>query len=417
MRLLILLASTTMLAACGGAGPQSAGSSATPTGGTGGGTDNGTAHTFVDPTEAKTYTAVGSSHSYQSSVEDPGSAGQQRTVRQTRQNSQLYQGDATTVRNSNLTIAYDPRDAIFNVSFTNGLAGTSGASRFQDPLHRTDFGGAIEPQVGTPDLGSTMWNIQGVQYLESGSSNNVTQARPVVGEPAEFLFDLIDQTQAGSYDATTFFYQLPGTDTQYVTFAGYLRNTASVSYDGDTGLTTQTSTLERGAFAYGEVTANDDVPTSGTGTFDGTMLATMVFNDQPDITGNSDTYMQWIAGNASTSVDFGANTFSLSLDGLVGAPTFDGTSGQHSVLEGAGFFANGGGDINLVSAGGFFGQFNEAWFINPDSSRLDLVIAGSSINGAFYGPDAAELGGGYRIVGGTPDERIDILGTFVGKQP
>ncbi|WP_173203778.1 hypothetical protein [Sphingopyxis sp. BSNA05] len=79
------------------------------------------------------------------------------------------------------------------------------------------------------------------------------------------------------------------------------------------------------------------MPTSGTGTFDGTMLATMVFNDQPDITGNRDTYMQWIAGNASTSVNFGANTFSLSLDGSVGAPTFDGTSGQHSVLEGARF--------------------------------------------------------------------------------
>ncbi|MEH6660288.1 MAG: transferrin-binding protein-like solute binding protein [Parasphingorhabdus sp.] len=417
MRLLILLASTTMLAACGGAGPQSAGSSAPPTGSTGGGTGSGTVHTFVDPTEAKTYTAVGSSHSYQSTVQDPGSNGQQRTVGQTTQIAQLYQGDATTVRNSNLTIAYDPRDAIFNVSFSNLLAGASGASRFQDPLHRTNFGGAVEPQVGTPDLGSDMWDIPGVQYLESGSSSNVTQARPVVGAPAEFLFDLIDRTQAGSYDATTFFYQLPGTDTQYVTFAGYLRNKASVSYDGDTGLTTQVSTLERGAFAYGQITANDAVPTSGTGTFDGTMLATMVFNDQPDITGNRDTYMQWIAGSASTSVNFGANTFSLSLDGTVGAPMFDGSSGQHSVLDGAKFFANGGGDINLVSAGGFFGQFNEAWFVNPDNSRLDLVIAGSSINGAFYGPKAQEVGGGYRIVGGTPDERIDILGTFVGKQP
>ena len=95
----------------------------------------------------------------------------------------------------------------------------------------------------------------------------------------------------------------------------------------------------------------------------------------------------------------------------------DGTSGQHSVKENARFFANGGGDINLVNAGGFFGQFNEAWFINPDNRRLDLVIAGSSIDGAFYGPKAEEIGGGYRIVGGTPDQRIDILGTFVGKRP
>lgn len=420
MRLLILLASTTMLAACGGAGPQSAGSSAPPTGsgggGTGGGTDSGTTHTFVKPTEAKTYTAVGSSHSYQSTVQDPGSGGQQRSLRQTTQISQLYQGDATTVRNSNLTISYDPRDAIFNVSFSNGLAGTSGASRFQDPLHRTNFGGAIEPQLGTPNLESGPWNIAGVQYLQSGSSSNVVQSRPVAGAPDEFQFDLIDQEIAGSYDTTTFFYQKPGTDTQFVTFAGYLRNKASVSYDGDTGLTTQVNNLERGAFAYGQITPNDSVPTSGTGTFDGTMLATMVFNDQPDFNGNTDTYMQWIAGNASTSVDFGANTFSLSLDGRVGAPMFDGTSGRESVLEGAQFLANGGGNINLVTAGGFFGQFNEAWFVNPGGARLDLVIAGSSINGAFYGPQGQEIGGGYRIVGGTPDERIDILGTFVGKK-
>ena len=147
------------------------------------------------------------------------------------------------------------------------------------------------------------------------------------------------------------------------------------------------------------------------------MLASMVFNDQPDTIGNFDTYFQWIAGRATTNVDFGANTFSLSLDGTVGAPLFDGTSRQHTILQNAQFRANGAGDINLVSAGGFFGQFNEAWFVNPGGARLDMVIAGSSIDGAFYGPNAAELGGGYRIVGGTPDERIDILGTFVGKKP
>ena len=50
-----LLACTTMLAACGGAGPQTAGSAAPPSGGggTGGGTggtgSGGTGHTFVDP--------------------------------------------------------------------------------------------------------------------------------------------------------------------------------------------------------------------------------------------------------------------------------------------------------------------------------------------------------------------------------
>ena len=418
MRLLILLATTTMLAACGGAGPQAAGGSAPPTGtggdGTGGGGDGGggTAHTFVDPQDPKTYTAVGASHSYNYTVEDA-------IAPNAGQGGQLYQGDATTVRNSNLTIAYNPRDAIFDVSFNNGDAGTSAASRFQDPLHRTDFGGVIEPQIGTPNLGSAQFGIEGVNYLESGSSSNVFFAIP-----DEFVFGLADPALGGSYEGTTFFYQTPGTETQYVSFAGYLRNRATVTnveIENADGSTTeflrQNNQFERGAFAFGELTPNDQVPTTGTGSFEGTMLASMVFNDQPDTNGNTDTYFQWIAGRATTNVDFGANTFALSLNGTVDAPLFDGTSRQHSVREGAGFRANGGGDINLVSAGGFFGQFNEAWFVNPGGQRLDLVIAGSSIDGAFYGPNGAELGGGYRIVGGTPDERIDILGTFVGKQP
>lgn len=412
MRLLILLASTTILAACGGAGPQSAGSAAPGDGGTGtgGGNGSGETHTFVNPTEQKTYKAIGSTHSYQYEVVNAGDPG-------VRQGAQLYQGDAKTVRNTDLTVDYNPRDAIFDVSFTNGLAGTTATSRFQDPLHRTDFGGALEPQFGTPDLESANFGLQEINYLESGSGDNLVR-RP----GGEFIFDLIDTGAPGSYDVTTFFHQTPGTETQYVNFAGYLRNTAGVvqsdidNPDGSTTtILTQSNTFERGAFAYGELTPADDIPTTGTGSFEGAMVATMVFNDLPDALGNTDTYFQWIAGRADTAIDFGANTFSLSLDGNVGAPLFDGTSRAHSVLEGAQFRANGAGQIDLVAAGGFFGQFNEAWVVNPGGGRLDINIAGSSIDGAFYGPNGEEIGGGYRIVGGTPDERIDILGTFVGR--
>ena len=69
-----------------------------------------------------------------------------------------------------------------------------------------------------------------------------------------------------------------------------------------------------------------------------------------------------------------------------------------------------------------------------------VAIAGSTLNGAFYGPggspDKIEVGGGFRVVGGTgeevllsvptfsmyeartrvvggtPDQRIDIVGSF-----
>ena len=411
MRILILLASTTMLAACGGAGPQTAGSVAPPTGtGTSGSTSP---HTFVNPTEPKTYTAVGSTHSYSYKVKDAPDGGAS-------QFAQLYQGDATTVRNSNLSVAYNPRDAIFDVKFNNGLAGTTETKRFQDPIHRTDFGGQAGPQFGTPDLNSATYGLSGINYLEAGGSTNVVRV-----SPTEFIFDLVDPSSAGSYDVSTFFYQKPGTETRYVTFAGYLRNSMGLVQseidnpadpDNPIKILTQSNSFERGAMAYGQFTGNDNVPKTGTGSYNGSMLASMVFNDQPDRNGNFDTYFQWIAGRATTSVNFGANTFELSLNGKVGAPLFDGTSRQHTILEGATFNANGMGQIDLIKAGGFFGQFQNAWFVNPGSGRYDLFIAGSSIDGAFYGPNGEEVGGGYRIVGGTPDERIDILGTFVGKK-
>ena len=69
----------------------------------------------------------------------------------------------------------------------------------------------------------------------------------------------------------------------------------------------------------------------------------------------------------------------------------------------------------MINAGGFLGQINSASFVNPNSQRFDLTIAGSSIDGAFFGPIGQEVGGGFRIVGGVPDERIDIIGAFTGK--
>jgi hypothetical protein len=404
MRIFILLAGTALLTACGGAGPQSAGGTPPPSGG---GTGTGDAHTFVNPTEPKTYKGVGASHSYSYETSDITD----------RQGKQLYAGNADTVRDSDITIKYNPRDAIFDIEIAANSANVSANLRFQDPLHRTDFGGAINPQGGVPNL-----NTPGIQYLEAGSSNNVAFTGG-----SDIVPVLVDTSQGGSYDVSTFFYQKPGTATKYVTFAGFLRNQATISrvdipadqqVPGEpTFYTKQNVKLDRSVFTFGEVTANDKVPTRGTGSYEGAMLATMVYNDLPDATGNADTYFQWIEGTAKTEVDFGANLFTLAIDGTVRSPQLDlNTSGLFSIRGGASFNANGKGQIDLVRQGGFFGQFQQAWFVNPNGRRFDINIAGSSINGAFYGPNGEEVGGGYRIVGGTPDERIDILGTFVGRE-
>jgi predicted small lipoprotein YifL len=394
MRKLVLLAPLATLAACGGAGPQSVGSNAAPAGQPNSPSDS---HTFVNPTVQKTYSAIGGVHSYSYTTETGGEL----------QTGQLYAGDATTARNSGITVDYNPRDGIFAVKIEAPLANVQQTLRFQDPLHRTDFGGAVEPQTGTPRL-----SAQGVQYLEAGSTT-----QPVRFDPAQSTMVPVGEA-TGSFTASTFFYQKPGTTTKHVTFAGYLRNATNITEEigvGGVSRTLQNNTLERGAFVYGERTDNAAVPRTGTATFTGAMVASMVYNPALDDDGRTPTYFQWIEGTSRTTVDFGASSFTLDLAGTTFGPQFDAFTRKDLAPLGAGatFAASGAGRIDLVNAGGFLGQFNSA-SITFGGNTDTLNIAGSSIDGAFYGPAANEVGGGFRIVGGTPDERIDILGAFTG---
>ena len=394
MRKPIMLVSLATLAACSGGGPQSAGSNAVP----GGGTTPTSNHSFVNPTEAKTYAAIGGVQSYRYSTDE----------RDVGQYNQLYAGNASTARNSGITIAYNPRDAIFELTVKDTAGNVDKSIRFQDPAHRTDFGGTSEPQDGTPNVTG-----QDVRYLEVGSSSG----------PLRYDLSMSDTFPVGdngaSRDVSTFFYKKPGTTTQYVTFAGYVRNqTTAIDVENPDGSTylRQDHVLERAAFVFGERTGNSAVPRTGTATYTGDMLATMVYNPLID-NGVSDTYFQWIVGTATNNVDFGANSVTSTFTGTVDAPQYDIYTSRINVLNaGASFTASGTSAIDLVNTGGFAGQVNSASFAQG-GANIPVSIAGSSIDGAFYGPAAQEVGGGFRIVGGTPDERIDILGAFTGAKP
>jgi hypothetical protein len=414
MRLLIILLASSTLSACGGAGNQTVGSASTPaavggaTPGTGTGTTPSSGHTFVAPTEVKTYAGIGGVHSYKYTTNNIGAnplpVGVQGT---SSQYNQLYAGDATTARNSNISITYNPRDAIFDLVIAQPLGNVNQTTRFQDPAHRTDFGGASEPQEGVPNL-----PIAGVQYLQVGSGTG-TQAYDT---SQSTVFPI--GTDGASVTRSTFFTQKPGTATKYVTFAGFVRNaTTTIQVNPTTGASymEQNNTLERAAFAYGERSANSGVPTTGTGTYNGAMIGTLVFNPLLDTDAAAPTYFQWLSGTSRTTIDFAASTFAIALNGTVTAPGFDVyTTRVFSLPTNSTFTAAGAGRLDLVTAGGFLGQFSSASFTYPSSQVFNLNIAGSSVDGAFFGPAANEVGGGFRIVGGTPDERIDILGTFVG---
>lgn len=401
MRKPILLVSLTALAACSGGGPQTAGGTAVVGGGTTNNNNNSNTsnHSFVNPTEKKTYSAIGGVHSYQYSTDDIGSG----------QTGQLYSGNASTARNSGITVSYDPRDAIFEVKISDTAAGVNQSLRFQDPVHRTDFGGLKEPQGGTPNIAG-----KGIQYLQGGSYSG--QIRLDSSQSTTFPVGEAE----GGMNFATFFYQKPGTSTKYVTYAGYLRNQVAiveVTTPSNLRYLQQNYTLERASFVFGERTDSAAVPKTGTASFTGDMLATMVYNPLRDTQQNAPTYFQWINGTATTNVDFAANTFTSSLTGTVTAPNYDVyTSRAHVLDAGATFAATGSGAVDMVTLGGFAGQVNTASF-TQGGTNIPVTIAGSSIDGAFYGPHAEEVGGGFRIVGGNPDERIDILGSFVGKKP
>lgn len=413
-----------LVAACGGGGPQTIsgqGPVVAP-----GGTDP---HTFVAPTVTKSYNSPAALQSlsydlidvyHYDKKDDPNST----TVPPTRirddttreligegQGATLYTSNVSTVRAPGVTVTYDPKNAQFTLQVQQN--GVNQNLTFQDPAHRTDFDGNRAPQAGVPNLelnGGAAWREKGAQYLEV-----------YIGD-------------RDNSDVATFFYELPGTTTKYVTWAGYVRNrfekasTEEILSENDNEQFTQVSSrtvLERGAFVFGEQTATSAVPTSGSARYTGGMIGSMIFNPTLDDPDPQDSYFQWMSGQATLDVNFSSGTFTSNLTGVTDAPHLVrgpiltpatvSTSFDGAVLpQGASFTASGSGRIDLAGTGGFTGAFSNAGFTWAGNSAA-VDIAGGTIEGAFYGPKAEEVGAAFRIVGGVPDQRIDIMGSFTGR--
>lgn len=370
--LVVVMTSTSllMLTACGGGGGVEALGSVTPpkvdlgtlspnptATPTPGATPTPTPAHFLDVSSAVTLDAIGGFQSF--TISDTGL---------------LYQGSAATVDKPSGTVTYDPRDGVFTVTLDS--AGVSG-SGFQDPAHRTDFTPAAKPANEVPKFDT-------YNYLVARTTDS----------------------------SSTFFYQRPGAFTKYVSLAGYVSRSPTV--------------VGRGAFAFGTKTSDLQVPTTGSGAFSGQFLATMVRGGSFD-NGAGESPIQWITGTSTVNVNFAARSVAFGVTGTVGQ-TYSGDTlvadATLSIPTGSTFAATGTATLS-ATANAFAGKFASAGFtvggtavpvdfqsVNPTNS----TAGASSIDGAFYGPNAAEVGGSFRIVGGVPDQRVDILGGFVGKR-
>jgi hypothetical protein len=408
MRILLVLLATTTLAACGGTGPTTVSGSAAPSGAVPTSAPTGTTspHTFAKPTEKRSYSALGSvqHYAYTTDLRPINLVNNSKTQGQY---NQFYAAEGSTTRSGGYDITYDPRDSVFEISLVASKSQVNDVLRFQDPLHRTDFGGAREPQSGVPN-----YEAQGFLQLQAGG--NTSSVSPVYDRAQSDVFPI--GPEGSGRDVSTFFYQKPGTVTQNVTLAGYVRNSTIIPEDDNVPYDYQNHTVERGVFAYGERTPINDVPTLGSASYTGPTLGSIVYNPLRDTDNNAASFFQWLTGSATTKVNFLAGTFTFDTTGTVGAPLFDIFTDRNYVLkEGSTFVAAGSGLIELVRSGGFVGQFSSASFTLPTGTVIPVTIAGSSIDGAFFGPKGVEVGGGFRIVGGNPDERIDLIGAFTGK--
>lgn len=357
------------LAACGGAGMEgaSAGFAASPpSGGT------------LTPTPTPTPTSQANLFDVKSETTFD-TVGALQSLETKATGEVLYRGNASTVSEPSGTITYNPRDGIFTVKLADTKAGVSKNITFQDPAHRTDADLARVGNYQVPLL-------PGFNYLQT------------LNDGKQF----------------TFFYQRPSATGSFVSLAGFEQS------DVDPG--SKLFTAQQGVLVFGTPTATLQIPGKGAGTYTGVFLATMVGN-QPNETAP---VLQWINGTTSVNVNFSDRTVALALSGLVG-PAYVKDLLVHNtnlvIGEGATFSAN--GSATWAKGGNAFsGQFSSASFTSGTTvTKVDFtsasagtgVAGASSIDGTFYGPDAKNIGGNFRIVGGIPNQRLDILGGFVGK--
>lgn len=364
-------ASLLTLAACGGGGNGIETLSGVGLGSGLDGSNSSTPPSLVAPTQAVTFSTYSATQSLTLNDEilvptvvpgDPNPPLNGTSIG----GSSLYVANQPLGLSPDVQVRYDPRDATFDL--TINTAGLSHDGRYQDPAHRTNFPADWVPR------------ISGAEYYESGSG------RVETGN--------LDQT---NYIRNTFFFETPGRRTRYVTYAGFYRRTYNAANTTDANNTLVNAITDenlRSTFVYGYTTSRGDIPTSGSARYDGGFFAWVV--GQPNDV-NANFTLSNITGTSAIDVNFATGSLTTRFASDAASPV--------------GFSASGTSNINR-DLGGFRGTIDTATI-----RGISANIIASSVEGNFFGPKAVEIGGALRVVGGTPDERVDIHGSFTGLRP
>jgi hypothetical protein len=315
---------------------------------------------------------------------------------------EIYEGNQPITINDGFVITRDPRDATYIVVI-KGQNTIAANTRYQDPAHRTNYAGAsaslarlsVQPSVDY-DLSTLLPNIANTEYYASGS---VSADTPVTVRKT-ILFTERVGTAASS--------------TQYVSWAAYWQ------YDAAGEAAKRVQTLQRSSAVFGFNTLAQNVPTTGNATYNGGFYADAIDGNQ----------FYTLAGTSTFGVNFVTNQGTFGLNGkFVSAgpnePSFAARLGQ--TFTAGGDFAlvrpetAGSATSTTAPIGVFSGKVTSlalggtTYEYLPNETKL-LAFQGSSVEGGFFGPRAEEIGATFRIVGGTPDQRLDITGAATARR-
>ncbi len=310
-----------------------------------------------------------------------------------------------------------------NAAYDDYLYGRNLATTPDRPYFGSNRDGANGSQIAG-DAGVAR-NKLNIEYYEAGTSQTN-------GFTAHTLF-FERVGQAGAAGS-------PGTN-KYVTWAG-LRSTvytndfsraATVITNGDGNDYNDTEVvkeseqdkvkIDRSAFVFGMNSLAKDIPKTGTATYEGSLFANYIYTAPYSGPATDQTKLDTIWGKAISTVTFATDAIGINLSGKLE------TSGENFSAIGSAIIQR--PDIPNAALNAtaeqpisrFVGSFSAVTIgtraLTPNiNASLPNTFQASTVEGGFFGPTTTgapvELGAAFRIVGGVPDERLDILGAFIG---
>lgn len=265
-----------------------------------------------------------------------------------------------SLTNPTVSEIFDTTSGVITGSLSRFTGIPSGVSSVQ-----TGLGSAVRVDF---DINDGSYTIR----INQGGVSETSTFRPSDRSPADStaMIDVFEITQDG-LDVTLALHKPgnPETNLNFVSYGAWQRIDSGSSVDFETSF-----------FVFGVRTPGTDMPTTGSATFSG-----LIDGFWTDSLG-----LNAIGGTAELTADFSARSVTSTFD-IIGQNVVSGAIRPFDILTGTASFGSGANSFSGSLSGQTTG-FSGRW------------------SGGFFGPDADEIGGSFRVTDGAEQ----AVGIFIG---